>query len=99
MDQLLTKGAGSQDGVSNNPSGKDTTVDNVNSCESARPTGNSKDYALRKLRRDRPDLHEKVLKGLISTNKAMLDAGFRKKQISVAREKSAIYQKTCERLY
>ncbi len=37
-----------------------TTVDNVHSC-TPRPSGNDKQRALRKLRKDRPDLHAKVL--------------------------------------
>lgn len=40
--------------------------------------GNSQSYALRKLRKDRPDLHEKVLAGELKPNAAMEEAGFRK---------------------
>lgn len=46
-------------------------------------TGTSTDYALRKLRRDRPDLHEKVLEGRLSPNRAMIQAGFREKTFTV----------------
>lgn len=55
----------------------DVIVDNVNN--NIRPTGNTKDAALRRLRKDRADLHEKVIAGEISAHAAMIDAGFRKK--------------------
>jgi hypothetical protein len=40
--------------------------------------GNTKDYALRRLRKDRPELHAKVLSGDLSAHAAMLQAGFRR---------------------
>lgn len=52
-------------------------LDNIK--EATAPTGTSRDAALRRLRKDRADLHEKVLRGEISAHAAMLDAGFRKK--------------------
>lgn len=51
-------------------------VDNVNSI---RPTGNSRDAALRRLRDQRPDLHRRVLAGELSPHAAMIEAGFRKR--------------------
>jgi hypothetical protein len=45
--------------------------------------GNSNTYALRKLRKDRPDLHTKVLAGKLSPHAAMIQAGFRQRQITV----------------
>jgi hypothetical protein len=47
---------------------------------SGRPWGNSAAAAHRKLRRDRPDLHARVLSGEITANAAMVQAGFRKKR-------------------
>ena len=47
-------------------------VDNVNN--NIRPTGTSKDAALRRLRKDRADLHEKVIAGEISAH-AAIEAG------------------------
>jgi hypothetical protein len=44
-----------------------------------RPEGNSAAKALRRLRKDRPDLHKLVLEGKLSANKAMIEAGFRVK--------------------
>ncbi len=47
-------------------------VDNVN--EVMRPNGNTRQHALRKLRKSRPDLHAKVLKGKLSPHAAMIEA-------------------------
>lgn len=40
--------------------------------------GNAATYALRRLKRDRPDLAEKVVAGEMSANAAAIEAGFRK---------------------
>lgn len=45
-----------------------------------RPAGTSRDAALRRLRKDRPDLLERVVAGEVSPHAAMLEAGFRKKK-------------------
>jgi hypothetical protein len=47
------------------------------------PTGNRQDRALRKLRKDAPQLHAEVLAGNLSAHGAMVKAGFRPKTISV----------------
>lgn len=44
-----------------------------------RPEGNSSAKALRRLRKDRPDLHKRVLNKELSPNAAMIEAGFRPK--------------------
>jgi hypothetical protein len=44
-----------------------------------RPAGTTRQYALRKLRKDRPDLHRRVLDGELSPHAGMVLAGFRKK--------------------
>jgi hypothetical protein len=43
------------------------------------PTGNSRAAALPRLRKDREDLHKKVLAGEMTCSAAMIEAGFRKK--------------------
>jgi hypothetical protein len=48
-----------------------------------RPEGNTRQKALRRLRKDRPDLHDKVLAGEISAHAAMVEAGFRHHTITV----------------
>ncbi len=60
-----------------------TTYDNITHCfprEYVPPsTGTSNTYAFRKLRKDRPDLHKRVLTGELSPHAAMVEAGFRPK--------------------
>lgn len=73
IDKAVQRKAGDWD-THPNP---DVIVDNIN--DTKRPTGTSKASALRRLRKDRADLHEKVIAGEISAHAAMVDAGFRKK--------------------
>lgn len=47
------------------------------------PSGTSKEAGLRRLRKDRPDLHAEVLAGALSTHAAMVKAGFWRKKITV----------------
>jgi hypothetical protein len=44
-----------------------------------RPEGNSAEKAIRRLRKDRPDLHADVIEGRKSPHAAMVEAGFRPK--------------------
>jgi hypothetical protein len=79
IDKACMKGAGAPVG-NQNASSAETTVDNVHGClEAERPAGNSRDAALRRLRKDRPDLHAQVLEKEMSPHAAMIEAGFRKK--------------------
>lgn len=57
-----------------------SNVDNINV---ARPTGTSQQRALRKLRTSRPDLHVRVVAGEMSPHAAMIEAGFRRRTITV----------------
>lgn len=59
----------------------DAIMNNEN--DHGRPHGSSRAYALRKLRKDRPELHAEVLAGNISAHAAMVAAGFRPKTFSV----------------
>jgi hypothetical protein len=61
------------------PVGHPAIVDNGND----RPTGNTEAAALRRLRKDRPDLHAQVLNGELSAHAAAVEAGFRRRTISV----------------
>ncbi|HEY9372567.1 hypothetical protein [Streptomyces sp.] len=54
-----------------------------NESDHGRPAGTSKEYALRRLRKDAPELHAEVLAGHLSAHAAMVKAGFRKRTISV----------------
>ena len=55
-----------------------------------RPSGNSRAAFLRRLRKDRPDIHGRVLAGELSAYAGMVEAGFRKKPLpSRANEQTA----------
>jgi len=45
--------------------------------------GTYKDYTLYRIKQERPDLYERVLNKEMSANKAAIEAGFRKKMVSV----------------
>jgi UDP-N-acetylmuramoylalanine-D-glutamate ligase len=64
-------------GGKNQHTKQNSLVDNIN--EATRPTGTSRDAAIRRLRKDRPDLLEKVIAGQLSAHAAACEAGFRKK--------------------
>ena len=51
-------------------------VDNIKSLGGTNPT-----YILKRLKRDRSDLADKVIKGELSANAAAIEAGFRKKSV------------------
>ena len=57
-------------------------VDNINNSE-GRPSGNSQARALRRLRKDAPELHAEVIAGRLSAHAAMVKAGLRTRTISV----------------
>ena len=65
-----------------NPLGTNQHVDIINTLDE-RPTGTSADSALRRLRKDRPDLHTRVLAGEMSPHAAMIEAGFRRPTMTV----------------
>lgn len=58
-------------------SGTRTDLGN-NVPEVARPEGNTKEKALRRLRKDAPELHADVLAGNLTAHAAMVKAGFRR---------------------
>jgi len=69
------------DRASQNQAGRPKeTLDNVQGF----PSGNRSDTALRRLRKDRPDLHAAVLDGALSPHAAMVRAGFRPPGITPA---------------
>ena len=45
------------------------------------PSGNSRAAFLRRLRKDRPDIHARVLAGELSPHAGMIEAGFRKGRV------------------
>jgi hypothetical protein len=59
------------------PTGRYTSTRNVH----IRPSGNSRAAFLRRLRKDRPDIHARVLAGELSPHASMIEAGFRKQPV------------------
>lgn len=75
IDGVLQRPAGAPVGNTNAVKDKETNVDNVNDCIE-RPTGNSREAGLRRLKKDRPDLYDAVGKSM-TVNAAAVKAGFR----------------------
>jgi hypothetical protein len=71
-----------KDRANQRPRGRPENVYNERSDVhiSERPAGNSLAAALRRLRKDRPDIYARVLAGEISAHAGMVEAGFRKRQ-------------------
>jgi len=76
--------------------GYDIVIPSVSGGKSG---GNSPDYALRRLKRDRPDLAEKVIMGEMSAHAAAVEAGFRNKTVSVRADDAARAAKTLRKHY
>lgn len=65
------------------PVGRPKIADVISNYDAPGQHGTSRDYALRRLRKDAPELHAEVLAGHLSAHAAMIEAGFRKRTISV----------------
>lgn len=61
-------------------------VNNVNEVGDSRPEGNSRQQAIRRLRKDRPDLLARVLADELSPNAGMVEAGFRPRTFTVVED-------------
>ena len=68
-------------------------VDNINEVD--RPTGTSEAATVRRLRKDRPDLHAQYLANEISANAAAILAGFRPKTFTVRADKPESIGRRC----
>lgn len=73
LDRETVKGPGAPEGNQNAAEEK-TNHNNVMICidESEPAQGNASTYALRRLRKERPDLHEQVLADMLSPHAAMI---------------------------
>lgn len=54
--------------------------------------GTSVEYSLKRLRKQRPDLHQSVLAGKISVHQAMIKAGFRKPKFQITKDLEKIVE-------
>ena len=84
IDQATVGERGAPEGNQNAARPK-TNSDNVTIClaRDDPERGNGRQYALRRLRKERPDLHEQVITGKVSPNAAMIEAGFRERTITI----------------
>lgn len=86
-------------GGNNNPLGnnqhtkKEVNLDNIQDDKIKAPTGTSRAAGLRRLEKDRPDLLAEVIAGKMAVNGAMVEAGFRKKTVSIPVDVKAIAAK------
>ncbi len=64
----------------------DKIVNNVHNKKRKSPVGNNRQASIRRLRKHRPDLLQRVLNKDISVNQAMVEGGFRKKQLVVMKD-------------
>lgn len=63
----------------------DPTLYDIQDSKKA-PTGTSRQDGIRRLRKDRPDLLQRVLDKEMTVNQAMVEAGYRKKQLVVMKD-------------
>jgi hypothetical protein len=66
-----------------NPAHIHADRDVITITDTAGGRGTSKQYALRKLRRDAPELHAEVIEGNLTAHAAMVQAGYRPKTATV----------------
>ena len=91
LDQALQNPKGQAGHVNRSSDRSMANVDIVNVIHSGtsisagqpRPTGNARDVALRRLRKDLPELHAKVVAGKLSAHAAMVQAGLRPKTFTI----------------
>ncbi|MFJ8755498.1 hypothetical protein [Streptomyces cyaneofuscatus] len=65
------------------PGERTDLLDNVQQVRTKAPSGNRQEAALRRLRKDAPELHARVMNGELSAHAAMVQAGFRAKTVTV----------------
>jgi len=80
LDRVTTNGPGGDKRSGEYKSNHHNIMDDQ--CNSTQQ-GTSAAYALRKLRTDAPELHERVIAGDLTPHAAMLEAGFRRKTIQI----------------
>jgi hypothetical protein len=84
IDQATTGRPGAPKGNRNISGIHNSNGYNINHYVMESNKGTSRQYALRRLRRNHPGLHARVLADEISPHAAMIEAGFRTKTITVA---------------
>lgn len=83
LEDLLDHAMQRPDGGDKRSENYRSTFDNIQGDLPEAPTGTSRAQAMRKLRSDAPALHKQVIAGDLSPHAAMVEAGFRKKTVSI----------------
>lgn len=89
LETLVAAAKVQQEGGHRNPYGRTgkpaevITVDNIHSDYATRPSGTSSQRSSLRLSRQAPELHSRVLSGELSPHAAMIQAGFRKKTMTL----------------
>jgi|SRR5262245_31280584 len=85
LDELEKAVQGKAGAPKGNKNAAKTNSDIITDCFSGSDDnrGTSPTYALRRLRKDRPDLHKQVIEKKLSPHAAMVKAGFRPKTITI----------------
>lgn len=91
VERLLERRPGNPTG--RNQYSEEGTFDNIQDSSTKAPTGTSKAATMRRLRKDAPELAEKVIEGELTANAAAILAGFRKKTVTVTVDVDAIAEK------
>lgn len=77
--------------------GDHTSEASKNDIVQVAPNGNAAQAAIRRLRKDRPDLHARVLTGEMTPHKAMREAGFRPPTATIRLDDVAATARTLQR--
>lgn len=93
---LISTEVGGSKGGSNNPDGNNqhskpvVNVSITNIDHGDKPTrGDTTDYTVRRIAKQRPDIHAKMLAGELSPNAAAIEAGFRKTKFQLPTDPAA----------
>lgn len=89
VDLLASVSTDKKGGQADNKNASKTNVDNINIRSVERPTGTSTAATMRRLAKDFPTIHERVLTGELSPNKAALEAGFRQPKLQIPADPTA----------
>ena len=89
---LISTEAGGSKGnpTGNNQYSGNVSITNISTVEEGKPPrGDTTDYTVRRLAKQRPDIHAKMLAGELSPNAAAIEAGFRKTKFQLPTDPAA----------
>lgn len=91
VSMISTEVGGNKGAPIGNSNATKTNVSNTNIClgEDKPTRGDTTDYTVRRLSKQRPDIHAKVIAGELSPNAAAIEAGFRKTKFQLPTDPAA----------